>query len=107
MRSSSASSSYQSGIAGDPSSNAQAAAGVRAWQPVAIVPAFHQLQSAREGGAILVLDGAMGTELEARGAPMDDHAWCGLANLMQPALVRAIHEDHIRAGADVVITNTY
>jgi S-methylmethionine-dependent homocysteine/selenocysteine methylase len=72
-----------------------------------VVSAFDQLRAAREQGAILVIDGAMGTELEARGAPMDDHAWCGLANLTQPGLVRAIHEDHIGAGADVVITNTF
>jgi homocysteine S-methyltransferase len=71
------------------------------------VSAFDHLRAAREEGAILVLDGAMGTELESRGVPMDDDAWCGLANLTQPELVRAIHEDHIRAGADVVITNTF
>lgn len=69
--------------------------------------AFDQLRAARQAGAILVLDGAMGTELEARGVSMDDDAWCGLANLTQPELVRAIHEDHIRAGAEVVITNTF
>lgn len=69
--------------------------------------AFDQLRAARDQGAILVLDGAMGTELESRGAPMNDHARCGLANLTHPTLVRAIHEDHIRAGADVVITNTF
>ncbi len=56
---------------------------------------------------MVVLDGAMGTELEARGAAMDDAAWCGLVNLRDPALVRAVHEDHIRAGADVVISNTF
>jgi 5-methyltetrahydrofolate--homocysteine methyltransferase len=38
---------------------------------------------------------------------MDDDAWCGLANLTEPELVRAIHEDHIRAGADIIITNTF
>jgi hypothetical protein len=70
------------------------------------VSAFDHLRAAREEGAILVLDGAMGTELESRGVPMDDDAWRGLANLTQPELVRAIHEDHIRAGADV-ITNTF
>jgi len=49
----------------------------------------------------------MGTELEARGASMDGDAWCGLVNLRDPDLVRAVHEDHIRAGADVVTTNTF
>jgi S-methylmethionine-dependent homocysteine/selenocysteine methylase len=71
------------------------------------VGAFEQLRASRDAGAILVLDGAMGTELQARGVRMDSHAWCGLANLDEPQLVRAIHEDHIRAGAEVVITNTY
>jgi methionine synthase I (cobalamin-dependent) len=49
----------------------------------------------------------MGSELEARGAPMDHEAWCGLANLEAPELVRAIHDDYVRAGADVIIANTF
>ena len=56
---------------------------------------------------ILILDGAMGTELEAGGIPMDSHAWCGLANLTHLDQVRGIHEDNIRAGADVVTANTF
>jgi S-methylmethionine-dependent homocysteine/selenocysteine methylase len=55
----------------------------------------------------IVIDGGMGSELEARGAPMDHEAWCGLANLDAPDLVRAIHDDYIRAGADVIIANTF
>ena len=49
----------------------------------------------------------MGTELEARGARMDGAVWGALANLTEADLVREIHEDHIRAGADVVTTNTF
>jgi homocysteine S-methyltransferase len=56
---------------------------------------------------VVVLDGGMGTELEARGARMDYEAWSGLANLEDPDLVRRVHEDYIRAGADVVIANTF
>jgi methionine synthase I (cobalamin-dependent) len=56
---------------------------------------------------VVVVDGGMGSELEARGARMDHEAWCGLANLEDPGLVREIHEDYIRAGADVVIANTF
>jgi S-methylmethionine-dependent homocysteine/selenocysteine methylase len=58
-------------------------------------------------GGVVVIDGGMGTELEARGVPMDHEAWCGLANLDAPDVVRAIHEDYIRAGADVIIANTF
>jgi len=56
---------------------------------------------------VVVIDGGMGTELEARGARMDHEAWSALANLEEPGLVRAIHEDYIRAGADLVIANTF
>src|SRR4051795_1808361 len=55
----------------------------------------------------IVIDGGMGTELEARGVPMDHEAWCGLANLDAPDVVRQIHNDYIAAGADVIIANTF
>jgi S-methylmethionine-dependent homocysteine/selenocysteine methylase len=58
-------------------------------------------------GAVVVLDGGMGTELEARGVPMNDGAWCAIANLEHYDTVRAAHEDYIRAGAEVIITNTF
>jgi len=60
-----------------------------------------------QDGAILLLDGATGTELERRGADMNDAAWCAMATLSAPDLLRTVHEDYIRAGADVITTNTY
>lgn len=58
-------------------------------------------------GRVVFLDGATGTELQRRGAPMDDDAWCALATESHPHLLRAIHEDYIRAGADVITVNTF
>jgi len=58
-------------------------------------------------GHVTVVDGGMGSELEARGARMDNAAWCALANLDAPDLVREVHEDYIAAGADVIIANTF
>jgi homocysteine S-methyltransferase len=58
-------------------------------------------------GEVVIIDGGMGTELQARGVPMDHDAWCGLANVQNKDLVRQIHEDYIDAGAEVIITNTY
>ncbi|HET7269857.1 MAG TPA: homocysteine S-methyltransferase family protein [Rubrobacter sp.] len=58
-------------------------------------------------GEVVVLDGATGTELEKRGVPMDDAAWCAAALVTHPETVRQVHEDYIMAGADVVITNTF
>ncbi len=58
-------------------------------------------------GEVIILDGAMGTELQARGVPMDRAAWAGAALATHPEVIQEIHEDYIRAGADVIITNTF
>jgi len=55
----------------------------------------------------VLLDGATGTELEHRGADMNDDAWCAMATLTHGDLLRDIHEDYIRTGCDVIIANTY
>ena len=54
---------------------------------------------------ILILDGAMGTELQKRGLPAGvcPEAWC-LAN---PAAVAEIHASYREAGADIVYTATF
>jgi len=56
---------------------------------------------------IIVLDGAIGTEIARLGAAMNSSAWCGVANKTHADIVRQVHEDYIRAGADVVTTNTF
>ena len=69
---------------------------------------------------ILVLDGAMGTEIQNlklseadfRGTRFTDHAHDQKGNndlliLTQPDAVRQIHLDYFRAGADMVETNTF
>jgi S-methylmethionine-dependent homocysteine/selenocysteine methylase len=58
-------------------------------------------------GEIIVLDGAVSTELQRRGVPVDEWAWFGTANLDHIDVVQAVHEDYIRAGAEVIIANTY
>jgi S-methylmethionine-dependent homocysteine/selenocysteine methylase len=61
----------------------------------------------RTAGEVVILDGAMGTELERRGVSMDADAWCGLANLTAIDTVRSIHDENLAAGADVITTNTF
>src|ERR1700753_2876788 len=68
---------------------------------------FDAVPDARRAGTVAILDGAMGTELERRGVPMDAAAWRGLANLTAIDEVRAIHDENIAAGADVITTNTF
>ena len=58
-------------------------------------------------GAPLVIDGGMGTELERSGVPMDEIMWSARAMLSHPDRVRSVHEKYIRAGAEVILTNTF
>lgn len=64
------------------------------------------MQRIRNGENILI-DGATGTEIERRGVPMVDYAWNGAGALTHPDVVRQVHEDYIRYGAQVVISNTF
>ncbi len=57
-----------------------------------------------EKGPVL-LDGAMGTELNARGASAGQ--CLEELNLVQPALVLGVHRDYIAAGADIIETNSF
>jgi len=58
-------------------------------------------------GELVILDGGVGTDIERRGVPMNDEVWCATANLTHGDEVRAVHEDYIRAGAEVITANTY
>ena len=60
-----------------------------------------------DNGKLVILDGAMGSELEKSGAKMDKNLWCGTCSVEFPELVTKVHEDYIKAGADVITTNTY
>jgi homocysteine S-methyltransferase len=57
-------------------------------------------------GEVVIIDGGMGTQLQAEGVPMDTLAWSARANLEQPEVVQRVHEDYIRAGAQLIIANT-
>ena len=58
-------------------------------------------------GDVVIIDGAMGSELATRGATMNGAAWSATATLERPELVAGIHRNYVAAGADVLIANTY
>lgn len=55
----------------------------------------------------IVLDGAMATELEARGCHLADSLWSAKVLVENPELIREVHLDYFRAGAQVAITASY
>jgi len=56
---------------------------------------------------IVILDGALATELERRGADLRDSLWSAKILLEAPELIRAVHLDYFLAGADCAITASY
>jgi 5-methyltetrahydrofolate--homocysteine methyltransferase len=57
------------------------------------------------GKRILLLDGAMGTQLQAAGLGEGElpEAW----NLQKPEVIKRIHADYLKAGSDIITTNTF
>jgi S-methylmethionine-dependent homocysteine/selenocysteine methylase len=55
----------------------------------------------------IILDGAMGTELEHRGIDTSTPIWSALALLEAPRLVEQIHREYLDAGAEIITTNTF
>ena len=56
---------------------------------------------------LLILDGGMGRELLRRGAPFAQPQWSALALMQQPSAVADVHSAYIKAGADIITTNSY
>jgi homocysteine S-methyltransferase len=56
---------------------------------------------------VVVLDGGLATELEARGADLSDDLWSARLLLDDPQLIVDVHRAYVDAGADVVIGASY
>jgi 5-methyltetrahydrofolate--homocysteine methyltransferase len=61
---------------------------------------------------VLLLDGAMGSQIQARSLSVEEDFWgqenCSeILNLSRPDLVREIHAGYLRAGADAIETNSF
>ena len=54
---------------------------------------------------VIVADGAMGTMLYSRGVFIN--RCFDELNLSQPDMVRQIHQEYVKAGAEVIKTNTF
>ena len=57
----------------------------------------------------MIIDGGMGTELTRCGAnDVNSHRlWSAIANVNQPEIVVEAHSNFIKAGADIIITNSF
>lgn len=65
------------------------------------------LEARLRTGPALLLDAAMGSDLDRRGLPTTLPLWSALGLIERPDLVQAIHRDNLEAGADILTTNTF
>jgi 5-methyltetrahydrofolate--homocysteine methyltransferase len=63
------------------------------------------LLAALRSGRVLLMDGAMGTELRRRGLKPGENASTWV--VLHPGKVRAVHQAYLAAGAEVLMTNTF
>ncbi|HJS20414.1 MAG TPA: homocysteine S-methyltransferase [Anaerolineales bacterium] len=56
---------------------------------------------------VLVIDGALSTELERRGYDLNDELWSAKILLEQPQAIQQLHFDYFKSGADCAITASY
>ena len=47
-----------------------------------------------DNGKLVILDGAMGSELEKNGAQMDKDLWCGTSSIKFPEIVKKVHDSN-------------
>lgn len=74
---------------------------------LAVSAAVAELLRRLESALPIVLDGATGTELTRRGVPTPLPLWSATALRTHPDVVQAIHRDYLRAGARIIVANTF
>jgi S-methylmethionine-dependent homocysteine/selenocysteine methylase len=68
---------------------------------------MERLENRLKNGPPLLLDGALGTELERQGVSCELPLWSTRALLDCPERVGAIHDAYARAGAEILTANTF
>ena len=68
---------------------------------------YASLRARIDAREVIILDGAIGTQLQRMEVPMSHDAWAAIALESHPFTVRRLHELYIEAGVDVITTNTY
>ncbi len=56
---------------------------------------------------VVILDGGLATELEARGVPLDDALWSAAVLVDSPEAIERVHLEYLEAGADCIVAASY
>ena len=66
-----------------------------------------RLKEILDSQKIMVIDGSMSTALENMGLDLNDSLWTALALWNHPEMVKEVHKNYFRAGADCAISCSY
>ena len=72
-----------------------------------IWPASHPFAPQLNAGKPFLLDGGLGIELQKRGYDLQHPLWSARLLAEAPEVIREVHIDFLRAGADCLITSSY
>lgn len=56
---------------------------------------------------LICLDGGLATELERKGADLKDPLWSAKLLIENPELIKTVHLDYLKSGAEIIETSTY
>lgn len=65
------------------------------------------IQQFLQKNPLIVIDGALGTELERSGCDLNDKLWSSKVLIDNPNVVKKIHRSYLDAGADCITTSSY
>lgn len=65
------------------------------------------IQQFLQKSPLMVIDGALGTELERNGCDLNDKLWSSKVLIDNPDVVKNIHRSYLEAGADCITTSSY
>ncbi len=68
---------------------------------------YDNIKKKLAAGETIILDGGTGTDIQRRGAPMSGETWCADVNGTHGEIVRSVHDDYVRVGADIIAANTF
>jgi homocysteine S-methyltransferase len=95
------------GVSGKVNDKKWTARGTRSIFIYGILSFMNPIASILDRYTVLVIDGALATELERRGCDLKDDLWSARVLLEQPEFIKQVHLDYFRAGADCAITASY
>jgi homocysteine S-methyltransferase len=72
-----------------------------------ILAQMNPIESILDCYPLLVIDGALATELQRRGYDLNDELWSAKILLEQPEAIKQLHYDYFISGADCAITASY